>query len=125
VNASESTALNISSCTTLHRAPEGGVPAWLRGRAHDKSLSLQVAACEAAIANAVAQLKQLVDSTAAALGDALDPITFRLHAQEVRPWLPANCNTIPEYLRGCAAREACVPICPYMLKHILTHAVAI
>ena len=42
--------------------------------------------CEAALANAVAQLKQLVDSTTSAPGNALDLITFRLHAQEVRSW---------------------------------------
>ena len=46
----------------------------------------------------MAELKSLVDSAGASAGDALDPITFRLHAQEVRlllqlpdfPWLCYN-----------------------------------
>ena len=35
----------------------------------------------------MAELRELVDNAGASAGDALDPITFRLHAQEVRPLL--------------------------------------
>lgn len=45
--------------------------------------SFQVASCEAAVRSAVADLKRIVDSAAAAPSSALDAITYRLRAQEV------------------------------------------
>ena len=48
---------------------------------------MQVASCEAAVRAAVAELGGVVNSAGSSAGDALDPITFRLHAQEVRPLL--------------------------------------
>lgn len=53
---------------------------------------LQVAACETAIKTAVAVLKRSVNSATATSPAALDPITFRLQAQDVS--LPSLCVNV-------------------------------
>ena len=52
---------------------------------HPLVLPSQVAACETAVRAAVADLRRIVGSAAAAPADALDPITFRLYVNKVRP----------------------------------------